>query len=91
MNCNRQYYNGILIICNIDSSFVSWYFWAKHRDQEITQKTMTKKLAMWQNLLCGLIIGGAAIVCHMVLVRIGGEYLTAGIRSWKQQRSMNNE
>ena len=31
------------ILFYIPMNFVSWYFWAKHRDQEITQKTKTKK------------------------------------------------
>ena len=54
-------------------NFVSWYFWAKHRDQEMTQKTKTRKLAMWQNAICAAVIVGAAFVYHMILVRIGGE------------------
>ena len=54
-------------------NFVSWYFWAKHRDQEITQKTKTKKLKMWQNAVCAVVIVAAACVYHMILVRIGGE------------------
>jgi nicotinamide mononucleotide transporter PnuC len=57
----------------IPMNFVSWYFWAKHRDKEITQKTKTKKLKMWQNILCAVVIVAAAIIYHMILVRIGGE------------------
>jgi nicotinamide mononucleotide transporter len=54
-------------------NFVSWYFWAKHRDQEITQKTKTKRLEMWQNAVCAALIVGGACFYHMILVRIGGE------------------
>ncbi len=61
------------ILFYIPMNFVSWYFWAKHRDHEITQKTKTKRLAMWQNALCTVVIVAAACVYHMILVRIGGE------------------
>ena len=61
------------ILFYIPMNFVSWYFWAKHRDQEITQKTKTKKLKMWQNAVCAVVIVAAACVYHMILVQIGGE------------------
>ena len=61
------------ILFYIPMNFVSWYFWAKHRDQEITQKTKTKKLTIPQNLICAVIIVAAAVIYHAVLVRFGGE------------------
>ena len=60
------------ILFYIPMNFISWYFWAKHRDREITQKTKTKKLTLWQNLLCAGIIVGSACVYHAILVKIGG-------------------
>lgn len=61
------------ILFYIPMNFVSWYFWAKHRDQEITQKTKTKKLTIPQNLICAVIIVATAVIYHAVLVRLGGE------------------
>lgn len=61
------------ILFYIPMNFISWYFWAKHRDREITQKTRTKKLNGWQNALCAAVIVGSACAYHAVLVRIGGE------------------
>lgn len=61
------------ILFYIPMNFVSWYYWAKHRDQEITQKTKARKLLMWQNALCAVIVIGAAFIYHMILVKIGGE------------------
>lgn len=61
------------ILFYIPMNFVSWYFWAKHRDQEITHKTKAKKLKVWQNVLCAVIVVASACVYHMVLVKIGGE------------------
>lgn len=61
------------ILFYIPMNFVSWYFWAKHRDQEITQKTKAKKLTILQNLICTVLVVGAAIIYHMILVKLGGE------------------
>ena len=61
------------ILFYIPMNFISWYYWAKHRDQEITQKTKAKKLTPLQNAICAVIIIGSAIIYHMILVKIGGE------------------
>ena len=61
------------ILFYIPMNFVSWYFWAKHRDRELTQKTKAKKLAPWQNAICAAVVVGAAAVYHMILVKLGGE------------------
>ena len=57
----------------IPMNFISWYYWARHRDRELTQKTKAKRLTMFQNLLCGVIILVSGIIYHGILVRIGGE------------------
>ncbi len=61
------------ILFYIPMNFVSWYYWAKHRDKEITQKTKTKRLAHWQNAVCAIVVAGSACVYHRILVRLGGE------------------
>lgn len=61
------------ILFYIPMNFISWYFWAKHRDREITHKTKAKKLKIWQNVLCAVIVVASACVYHMVLVKVGGE------------------
>ena len=61
------------ILFYIPMNFISWWFWAKHRDPEITQKTKSKRLTPLQNLLCAGIVAGTAVLYHIVLVRIGGE------------------
>ena len=61
------------IVFYIPMNFISWYYWAKHRDQEITQKTKAKRLEMWQNAICAALVIGGAYVYHMILVKIGGE------------------
>ncbi|SEF94475.1 nicotinamide mononucleotide transporter [Eubacterium ruminantium] len=57
----------------IPMNFISWYFWVKHRDEEITQKTKARRLLMWQNALAAVIIVLAAVIYHMILVKLGGE------------------
>lgn len=61
------------ILFYIPMNFISWYFWAKHRDQEITRKTKARRLAMWQNMTYAVLVVGGAFFYHMILVRIGGE------------------
>ena len=53
-------------------NFISWYIWAKHRDEKLIEKTKAKKLTVLQNVLSAgaIIIGG--IVYHAILVKIGG-------------------
>ena len=60
------------ILFYIPMNFISWYYWAKHRDQMLTQKTKVKRLEMWQNAACAVLIVSGAYACHIVLVRIGG-------------------
>ena len=61
------------ILFYIPMNFISWYFWVKHRDQVITQKTKAKKLTMGMNAVCAVVVIGSAFIYHMILVRIGGE------------------
>ena len=61
------------ILFYIPMNFISWYFWAQHRDREITQKTKARRLEMWQNMMCTVLVVGGAYFYHMILVRIGGE------------------
>lgn len=61
------------ILFYIPMNFISWYYWAKHRDREITQKTKARRLEMRQNIVCAALVIGGAFIYHMILVRIGGE------------------
>lgn len=53
-------------------NFISWYIWAKHRDEVLTEKTKAKKLTMIQNILSAAIILIGGVIYHAVLVKIGG-------------------
>lgn len=61
------------ILFYIPMNFVSWYFWAKHRDQEMTQKTKSKKLTLLQSGICAAVVVASALIYHGVLVKVGGE------------------
>ncbi len=61
------------ILFYIPMNFISWYYWAKHRDQVIAQKTKAKRLELRQNMLCAVLVISGAFIYHMILVRIGGE------------------
>ena len=60
------------ILFYIPMNFISWYYWAKHRDKELTQKTKAKKLTLVQNAVCTTVILVSGIIYHSVLVQIGG-------------------
>lgn len=60
------------ILYYLPMNFISWYFWAKHRDEKLVQKTKSKRLTLWQNIGCGAIITSAAILYHAILVKFGG-------------------
>lgn len=61
------------ILFYIPMNFISWYHWAKHRDQQIRQKTKAKHLTAGKNIACAVIVVGSALIYHMILVRVGGE------------------
>ena len=44
------------ILFYIPMNFISWYFWAKHRDPEITRKTKAKRLTWKQHVWLSYII-----------------------------------
>lgn len=61
------------ILFYIPMNSISWYFWARHRDREITRKTKSKRLTMLWNSVCAVVVVVSALIYHAVLVKIGGE------------------
>ena len=61
------------ILFYIPMNFISWYFWARHRDREITRKTKSRRLTGLQNGVCAVVVVASALIYHAVLVKIGGE------------------
>ena len=53
-------------------NFISWYIWARHRDEKLLEKTKSKKLTVVENILVTLAIVLGGIGYHAILVRIGG-------------------
>lgn len=53
-------------------NFISWYIWAKHRDEKLMEKTKAKKLTLLQNILSAIVIIAGGIIYHAILVKIGG-------------------
>lgn len=60
------------VLFYLPMNFVSWYYWAKHRDQIYTQKTKSKKLTYEQLTAVAAIVVVFGIIYHSILVRIGG-------------------
>lgn len=53
-------------------NFISWYIWAKHRDEKQEEITKSKKLTMKQNLIVTIVVVGSAMIYHEILVAVGG-------------------
>jgi len=53
-------------------NFISWYIWAKHRDEKLIEKTKAKKLTLLQNIISAIVIIVGGIIYHAILVKIGG-------------------
>ncbi|MBQ4030711.1 MAG: nicotinamide mononucleotide transporter [Bacilli bacterium] len=53
-------------------NFISWYIWAKHRDEKLVEKTKAKKLTVLQNVLSAAVIIAGGIIYHAILVKLGG-------------------
>ncbi len=53
-------------------NFISWYIWAKHRDEKLVEKTKVKKLTVLQNVLSAAVIITGGIIYHAILVKLGG-------------------
>ena len=64
---------ALKILFYIPMNFISWFYCAKHRNHEITYKTTTNRLELWQNTVCAALVIGGAFIYHMILVRIRGE------------------
>lgn len=61
------------ILFYIPMNFISWYYWARHRDREITRKTKSRRLTAFWNGVCAVVVVASALIYHAVLVKIGGE------------------
>ncbi len=57
----------------IPTNFISWYYWVKHRDEQLSQKTKARRLTLLQNMICTMIVIISAVIYHHILVRMGGE------------------
>ncbi len=61
------------ILFYLPMNILSWYLWAKHRDQGLTQKTKAKKLRLAENITCTICVILSAYLYHHTLVQLGGE------------------
>ncbi len=54
-------------------NIISWVFWAKHRDEQESYLTKSKRLTWWQLVIVLVIVTIGTIGYHEILVRVGGE------------------
>ena len=53
-------------------NFISWYLWTKHRDKKLIEKTKTKRLTFFQNIVATILIVVGGLIYHVILVKMGG-------------------
>ena len=53
-------------------NFISWYIWAKHRDEQQEEITKTKKLSVKQDILVLAMLFLATTIYHFILVKLEG-------------------
>ena len=49
-----------------------WIVWAKNRDKKDTEKTLSRKLTWWQDILTVLGVGLTGLMYYFILKRVGG-------------------
>lgn len=74
------------ILFYIPMNFVSWYHWAKYRDEELTQKTKAKRLSVTQNVFWAAVVVAGAAAYHYILVFIDGTEMFGTVQSVKDIR-----
>ena len=53
-------------------NIISWWLWAKHRDDYQKELTKSRKLTVWQNVTVAAAITLGTVIYHEILVRVGG-------------------
>lgn len=53
-------------------NIIQWFIWAKHRDHELTEKTMTKKLSYRMDLAVALVVLVSGFIYYTILDSVGG-------------------
>ena len=53
-------------------NIIQWFIWAKHRDHELTEKTMTKKLSYRMDLAVALLVLVSGFIYYTILDSVGG-------------------
>jgi len=54
------------------ANIISWWLWAKHRDDMQKELTKSRKLTLWQNVAVTAAIVIGTVAYHEILVRVGG-------------------
>lgn len=53
-------------------NIIQWFVWAKHRDCELTEKTMTKKLSYRMDVVVALVVLVSGLVYYAILDSLDG-------------------
>lgn len=53
-------------------NIIQWFIWAKHRDREIVEKTMTKRLSYRMDVVVAGVILVSGLIYYLILEEVGG-------------------
>lgn len=73
------YYFGIWatfwleLVIYLPLDFISWWRWAKHKDEDDELLAKSKKMTFWQNVLVTVIIIGIAVLVKFALSELAGD------------------
>ena len=49
-----------------------WIVWARNRDKQDTEKTLSRKLTWWQDILSVIAVGFTGVICYFGLSKLDG-------------------
>ena len=49
-----------------------WIVWARNRDKKDKEKTLSRKLTWWQDILSVIAVGFTGVICYFGLSKLGG-------------------
>ena len=60
------------LLVYIPLNIFGWIVWARNRDKQDTEKTLSRKLTWWQDILSVIAVGFTGVICYFGLSKLGG-------------------
>ena len=60
------------LLVDLPLNIFGWIVWARNRDKQDTEKTLSRKLTWWQDILSVIAVGFTGVICYFGLSKLGG-------------------